>query len=523
MFNAQTYDLNSLIPRWLGDWDDYQTRLARYEIYDGYYHNIAYNTIVSYSQALKVHERLYKHVRGVYNPIMRVVELYVAKIYGGELDIEDAQSGAIPIETDNDALREAITTLWRASRWGQKKSLYVRNGAKMGDTYLKVIDDIQRGMVYIEPIDPRKIKSIETSPSGTIERVEIEYYVNHNDQLKLYTETITPDTFSTKLDKQPHAFHTNARGEMVDEWRNEYGFVPMVQVMHRDAGMLYGATPYYGSLHKINELNDLASILNDAARKQAQMPLIFKNVRATNQDLGSDNSSNSVNRNDSPAKDSVTTLNITGDNADVVPLPPTLDLSSGLANIQAVLEEVERDLPELALHRMRDGGNLTAPGVRSAYDDAISRIREARGNYDSGLVEAQRMAVSIGGMRGYSGYEGFDLSSMVNGNADHMIAQRPVINETLSTSEQVTLTLQAMVSNAPSAVYQKLGWAEGDVEELVASQQAQSNMFMLAQSTTGQATPDPDETPQDAERVVRERRVNEETLLNAQSLLGEVA
>lgn len=520
LYSSGTYDLNMLIPSFLSDWDDYSTRLQRYEVYDGYYHNIAYHSIVSYSQSLKTLERLYKHVRGVYNPVMRLVELYVAKVYGGELDTENAEYGAIPIETDNPGLREAIAQLWRNSRWGEKKSVYVRNGARFGDSYIKIIDDMARGMVYMETVDPRKIKTVDTAPNGTVERVVIEYLIYRNDKWCMYTEIITPDKYKTMLDGELYAFNTNARGEPVAEWDNEYGFVPFVHVMHRDTGLAYGANAYYGTLHKINELNDLASILNDAARKQAQMPLVFKNARVSSLDFGSDQSDNTDNTADKPRKDTVTTLNITGDNADVMPIPPVLDLSGGLANIQAVLEEIERDLPELSLHRIRDGGNLTAPGVTTAWSDGASRIREARGNYDTSLVEAQRMAVAIGGMRGYSGFAGFNLASLDTGAVNHQIAQRPVIQEVLSTTEQVTLTLQAMTSNAPSSVYYKLGWNESAVEEFEAKQALETNIFMSSQLNPPPA-PDIDETPQDAERAVRERRVNETTLLDAQRLLEE--
>lgn len=78
-----SYSLNSFIPQdWRG-WNDYHNRLQRYEVFEGYYHNIAYHSFVTYSQSLKVQERLYKHVRGVYNPINRLVESYVAKVWGG--------------------------------------------------------------------------------------------------------------------------------------------------------------------------------------------------------------------------------------------------------------------------------------------------------------------------------------------------------------------------------------------------------------------------------------------------------
>jgi hypothetical protein len=159
--------------------------------------------------------------------------------------------------------------------------------------------------------------------------------------------------------------------------------------------------------------------------------------------------------------------------------------------------------------------------VRAAYDDGVSRIREARGNYDAGLVEAQKMAIAIGGYRGYKGFEGFSLASLDTGQADHQIAQRPVIDDTLGIAEQVSLTLQAIGANAPAAIYHKLGWGNQDIEEIEASQALQTNLFLSSQLSQP-ATITLDETPQEASQAVRERRVNEATLLEAQALLDEV-
>lgn len=463
-----TYNLNDLIPQDWRNWDDYYSRLNRYEVFGGYYHNIAYHSIVTYSQALKVTERLYKHVRGVYNPVKRLCEGYVSKVYGGMLDTQEATKGAIQIETENAALMEAIKTLWIASKWGQKKSLYVRNGAMAGDSFLKIVDDIHRREVRLEVVDAAKIKELRTNDAGEIESVEFEYYIQgENNRHVKYNEKIDRENFMVTVDGKPLGMHTNGRNEPVSDWRNEYGFVPLVHVQHMDMGLGFGAPAIYGSMHKINELNDLASILNDGMRKQVQMPIIFKNATVGNLDMGSDQSSLSTQTDDKPRKDTATALNISGDNAEVYPIPPTIDITSGLENIREIVNELEKDLPELALHRLRDSGQLTAPGVRSAYDDAIARYQEARGNYDTGLVEAQKMAVAIGGMRGYEGYRGFNLIALEGDSLDHQIAQRPVVNDTLSLNEQLTLTLQALASNVPETFYLKMGWSDKEARQFV--------------------------------------------------------
>jgi len=529
---AVTYKPDAMIAQTWRGWDDNLSRQARYEIYDGYYHNIAYHSLVSYAEALKVAERLYKHVRGVFNPVSRIVELYTAKVYGGMLDTENASSGAIQVSAADDALRQAITRVWQNSRWEQKKSLYVRNGAKFGDSFLKIVDDVQQGTVYMEAMNPSVVKAVQSTPSGAITYLELEYWLPRAASVEneaalpyvLYNETWTPEEVVTTVDGKPAFIHQNGRGEALDRWPNAYGFIPVVHVQHRDVGLQFGATPYYTQLQKINELNDIASNINDAARNQANMPLVYVNAMQP-KDTAQPGFGQAT---DSPRRDSKRVLEIhdADDNrkAAIQTIPPTLSLTDSMTVVNEVLQELERDLPELSLHRLRDGSSQTAPGVRSAYDDAIARIEEARGNYNAGLIEAHKMAVAIGGMRGYAGFQGFNLTSYGTDMLDHNIEVQPVIGDRLSKSEKITFTLQAMQANAPATVYKEIGWDDEATAQLVGTQQTNTNAFMLSQANPAAETPPPppdDENPEDVFEARRESGVNEADLLAAQDLIAQ--
>jgi len=523
-FSGTSYNLRGLIPNAPDYWDDYFQRLDRYEVFSGYYHNIAYHSIVTYSQGLKTTERLYKHVRGVYNPVKRLVESYVAKVYGGMLDTESGTSGAIPLQSNNPQLIEAIMQLWRDSMWGQKKSLYARFGAMTGDSFIKIIDDVVNKQVRLEVINPAKIKDIRKNDVGDIEYAEIEYYITVNNRRVKYNETITPEKFEIEVDGKDFPSFVNGRNEALTEWDNDYGFVPLVHVQHMDMDLQFGAPAIYGSMHKINELNDLASILNDGMRKQVQMPLIFKNAEVGALDFGADQSSQSYNQDDTPRKDTMSALNIIGADADVYPAPPTINIANGIENIMTIGNELEKDLPELSLHRLRDSSQLTAPGVRSAYDDAIARYQEARGNYDTGLIKAHQYAVAIAGMRGYEGYQGYNLMSLENESLEHQIATRPVINDTLGLNEQLNITLQGMSQNAPKIFYIRAGWSDNEADEFVESADTSRNSFLMSnpfQQQTETSPPDDTEaTPDDAFDVRQNGAVNETDLLEAQELLN---
>lgn len=525
---TNSYSQANFIATQARGWDTTPARLSRYEVFESYYHNIAYDRISSFSEIRKTDNRLYKHVRGVYNPVQRLVELYTAKCYGGLLDTETATMGAIELFGLDDGLRDAIIQLWIASRWGQKKTLLPRNGATNGDAFIKIVDDVENNLVFMENINPAMIKRWRADPTGVITYAEIEYYIENQDDALFsydrYTEIWTPESVTTKINDKPAAFHYNARGEQVSEWDNEYGFVPIVHAVHRDVGLRSGANAFYTQLHKIDELNDYASVLGDGARRQVHMPVVFFGVRKpTNPlDFGADGSTVSrTNNADTPARDSQGALYITTTDARVETLPPTLSLSDGVLLVDQLIQELERDMPELSMHRIRETTNLTAPGVTAAYQDATARIQEAQGNYNAALTQAHQMGVAIAGMRRIDGFQRFNLVDYTTGNLEHNIRVPPVIDDNLSKTERITFTLQAMQANAPSVVYQEMGWDENDIQDIQAAQQQQSNMFLMTQQTQAPSIA-PDETPQEAAQVVQERRVDETTLLNAQDLLQAV-
>jgi hypothetical protein len=477
--NGVTYNIQDIFPT--HHWDRYWSRLSRYEIFDGYYNNIAYNRLMRYSETLKTTERLYKHIRGVYNPVARLVNLYVAKIFPGTLDLREARQGAIPIIESTPELNRSITQLWQSSNWNQKKNVYVRNGVRFGDSFIKIVDDIENERVFMQVVDPRKVKRVRHDATGRVIFIEFEFQLEIDRAWHTVGQIITPEKFITTKNGRPTPMFQNGRGEMVAEWDNEYGFVPVVHTMHTDIDRRYGANDYYTQLHKINELNDLASINNDGARKQANMPLVIIGDVVNSLDYGSDNSTDSSNPDDRPRKDTKRVLNLTKD-SDAKPIPPSIDLNATLANIKELLLELERDMPELSLHRIREtGGDLSAPGVATAYNDAVSKLENKQGIYSAGQIVAHQMGVAIGGFRGYTGYESFNLISLESGLLEHNINPVAIVGDRLSRREKLTQTGSFLNNaNTPPFVYQEIGWDESQSQVLTASSQAVANPFGFA-------------------------------------------
>jgi hypothetical protein len=107
-------------------------------------------------------------------------------------------------------------------------------------------------------------------------------------------------------------------------------------------------------------------------------------------------------------------------------LIPNINYAAALDILNAMLNELEADLPELAFYRLRDSESFrVAQGraVRLLLSDAVSRILEARGNAEAGLVRANQMALTIGADVGLFG----DIGTYENGDYDHHFTDRPVI------------------------------------------------------------------------------------------------
>lgn len=439
------------------DWNSWQDRSTRYQNGIVMYSNQQYKTSVNHmNPRMQKEQKLYRHIRSPYNPAYRTVEGNVSGVYGGELK-RGLRGGSLHLESEDDAIREDIFRILEWSSWNQNKSLYVRTGAIYGDVFLKVIDDPFRQLTRLEIVDPRKIQDIEMDDIGNITRVVIQFekYTSENNQEDFftYTEIITPKLFETFKDGEPFAFFKDVNGEPRAKWENVYGFVPMTLVNHIDVGQIFGANSFHAEIGKINTVNDVASILNDSVRNAVD---ILYHAKGGTQGMGFATNS------EEPSRDDIR-LVYTASSVEMIPLVSPIDITGASQMIRDMLDEIESDIPILALHKIREGGNLTAPGVASAFSDAINQIKDAQANYDGGLIKALKQALFIAGLRGYNGIMARDFE------AEEMMftfRTREVIKDNLSKLERVQL-LNALDPASPiaSLVLEEMGFEPDAIEE----------------------------------------------------------
>lgn len=409
-------------------WDTYAERMKRYALFEGYYDNKIYFNPRQLALIQQQRPSLYKNIRGIYNPFWRLCRTYESNVYPGALDMDTMRIGAIPITQADDDFRDALRWIWLWSQWGRMKGLYVRNGAKLGDSVLKVVDDRQRNKVRIEVLDPRKIADVKLDDMLNVKSCVIEYERSDeidNSKPYTYTEIITQEEFITLKDGVEYAFYADSSGKKVSRWRNEYGFVPVAMAQNTLTGRKFGENVAPSNiLNKIDEVNDMAALIHDQVRKAVNVIWYMTGIN--------DPKDIKINQD----REIVTMISGPPESMPHAMLA-NLSISEASELIKDNLQEIERDVPELSLYRVREQRQSTAPGVRAVFSDADERIQMTQANYDATLISAQMMAVAIGGYRGLDGFEGFGLDSYMDGDLTHYIPNRSIFSEEISLQDKL--------------------------------------------------------------------------------------
>lgn len=445
-----------------------ESRLNRYDLLWALYGNAAYTDLIRVLQRYQTDRRFYRYIRGIYNPARRIVEFYVQHVAGGILDTRPDR-GALPIEIETGVeaawpeMRAAIGQVWQWSNWQSKKSVMVRHGAALGDTFLKVVDDTVKGKAFTQVLWPGIVTAATHDDYGNVVAYTIEYTARDagTGNSYRYKETCDKATFATFRDDKPFGYDGAPAA-----WENPYGFVPMVHVQHLDLGGDWGAVPHHATMDKVHELNDQASLLNDQVRKAVNVPWAFIGVDPGDITLTS-------------GQDEVPILAIRGASKNEVELKALLyeiDIEHALANVQAQIEEIERDHPELTIRKLREQvRDVTGRAVRLIFDDAERLVVEARANYDDGQRRALQMAMSIAGFRGYGpAFEGIDLGTYAAGGLDFRFGERPVLPEDEAERTQADLQ-RAQAAEAKLAaglprrqVWREMGYSEEEIGRMEA-------------------------------------------------------
>lgn len=458
-------------------------RLLRYELLWAAYENTAYRDIHKWAQAYRNKYGLYKYIRNIYNPAYRLGEFWKGAIWGGLLDQEATDKGAIPIVVgkgvNETQMRTSIANLWKQSNWNVNKDICTLRGSVLGDTAIRIIDDVERQEARLELVHPATIADVTVDARGFIQAYTIEYQRMLDGKEYTYTEKSEHGDgddiiYTTFKDNQPFAWpgQTDSQGNEREEWSEPYGFIPLVIIQHNNVGMDWGWSESHPLRSKMNEIDDLSSKLHDHIRKMVDPVWLFNFKRpGSNPEI---KTGNATADRPAPGREELPALYIDKPEAKGQALVADgLDIDKVANEIKNLLAEIERDYPELQEDIWDSGGDAASgKAMKEARKKVEKKTVQRRTNYDDGLVRAHQMALAIGGFRTYQGFDGFNLESFKAGKLDHAIAPRPVFETTqaerLTEKKQLydLLTSASSAGVTPEAALADLGWTDEQIQKL---------------------------------------------------------
>lgn len=452
-----------------------------YEALWARYSNEIHDTTVSASWAgYRVNYGLYRMIRSIYNPTSRLVDFYASSVWPGALsedgcDLPDGLQLAIPFSKDTSPkLKAAIAQLWQWWNLQSLKAIIPRQGAALGSVLVELMDDVERGKILLNVEWPGNVVDLELDHSGNIVKYAIEYYTEDpifaNAGTKpqytpsyLFRKEVDKTEFRYYKNGTPHDYYGNGSAEP-----NPYGFVPARWFKHRDDGGPHGVAAISGSEGKIDELNSLASQLNDYIAKAVEMPkVLWADGKITA--LGTSNANKQeVPTTDLPRRyrDKETVNILTGPpGGRVDDLITALDIPGVLEAIDRLQAEIENDHPELAFYKqLRSMSSLTGPAASRIMGDTESLLQEVSSNYDQGMISLFRMGVAMAGLRQAIGADGwanptdqqlkfkyFSLDSYERGKLDMAIVPRSLLQPSKSEQAQERLTFYQSIKAAQDA------------------------------------------------------------------------
>lgn len=477
------------------EWSSYEGRRVRYALLTAMLENAAYDSVNKWAHSYKTSYGLYRWSRNIYNPAHRLATFHSSHIWGGRLAVvkgEAVEDGALPIKTESAELRKAIAGLWRASNWQSQKDVTTLRTSALGDGALMIRDDVKRKRVYLEAIHPATIKHIDVE-YGNVKGYYIERVMPQSD--KNAPEVIYGE--SAERDGEDVVYQTFKNGQPFDwgngasEWRQALGFVPMVMLQHVNVGETWGWSEIHAALSKVREVDDIASKTSDQIRKMVDAPWLFAGATAPDDKIKTTSGSSS------PAAEAVadaysqegrqeipTLYGPVG--ATATPLVAPLNLESTINYIDRLNAELEKEFPELRYQFEKVTGDISGRALRIARQDTTTKMQERRTRYDAALVRAHQMAIAIGGMQGYVGYEGFDLGSYNAGKLDHEIGDRPVFADDemdkIETEKALWDAAGAATSEGvPLEVFlTRQGWTEDEISKITGSEEYKARQTVAA-------------------------------------------
>jgi hypothetical protein len=388
----------------------------------------------------------------------RAVEFHADHIAPGNLP------AALPIVTANDRIIDPIQKVWKWSNLSSLKQVMIRQLAGQGDLFIYVTQNTERTRVYFQVIEPMYITEFSVDERGNLTMVRVDTPIVEKD--RNVTRTEIWDANGYRLWKQfmgfpSVGFNLGSPQESVPLSGFGIDFVPFVHAKFKDVGELRGDCCFMSALDKIDEANRIASRLH-------QMLFRYNKPIWAVSSSGTDPSGRPLPPPALPTLNAQSKLEVGDDSMISLPgmtkmesLVPAIDYAGALAILRDHVTELERDLPELAYSRLHEQGNMSGKAIRLMLSDAVSKAKEARGNFEQALSRADQMALTIG-----SNLSLWDAGSFDAGDFDHSFQERDILP--LDESDRATTLGTLTVAGIPLAIAMKIaGYSQEIIDDVV--------------------------------------------------------
>lgn len=412
---------------------------------------------------------LYGKTRLWYNPTARLVDFYEGALYPGvvatpEVGVPRGERDALPFVGGTGELHAAVLQAAQWSNWSTQKGVISLLGAALGDVFVEVVDDVDKGVVYLTPWWPGFVSDLVLDERGNVKAYKLEYEYEEREEdsrgktravTHVFTQAVDGSSIKTYRDNKPWS----PAGEEAADRPNPYGFVPAVWIRHSSVGSIWGE-PAMRSTPKLDLLNSLFARANDylAVRMRAPTGLAGEFDPRGIRTLDQAGARAAEQAGEAASEYADTVGGEDGDDFFLTTLPPgttnvplfgNLEPEAVIPFVERALAELEADYPELsAFTKLREMSNASGIAIARALGDTESRLARVQSSYDQQVVKAFQMAVAIGGWRSRSGAGGwrdrtaarkyfapFDLASYAAGDLNFALELRPLI---VPTAEEET-------------------------------------------------------------------------------------
>ncbi len=438
--------------------------------------------------------------------VNRSVEFFAAKMLPGK---------EIKVTTESPDVQTAIEDVIKSSNIGNNKPAMIRGFALYGDSFIRVRGD--KESLYIEDISPFFVTDFEEDTRGFLTYLRIDiptladddtpvnYTEEWDGEIRTFRSWLAATSRTTPIDQLGQPSKVMAFSELGID------FIPVVHTKFKDNGDPRGQGCVYHALDKIYEANRVATRLHDLLFAFGEPVFVASANDKDSQGrplppprVSTDSTSAPV-----PSGSSITgvisqifgrLISLPGLST-ITSLIPNIDYADALLILNAQMEEIEKDLPELRWYSLSPTERTASSGtaLKTLLGAAVDRATEARNNFMSSLSRAFEMALTIGI---YNGVFPATLGTFDSGDFDHELQVDSAWGESV---DEKAATMKSLVdAGMPAKSAARLaGFTEEQITEAFPAGVGETPNTAPAQTTMKKGTIVTGTPPKAGTQVVR--------------------